>query len=264
MTPELQSLMRRHREACDFKQPHDPEKAADALLRWIRACGFEGDMNVRAAKNWEEAASAAWAAWAASAAWAAWDASYVSITAIGAQELSDESTRAKWLPLLEALEAGAWMCWVLPNEIVYVPVPQIKSEGATLTCLDGPAMVSLDLSLWFIDGLKVDEQIVMRPETQTIAQIDGEKNADVRSIRISRFGWPRYLKDSGAEPRHVSENYVTGCPEALYRTKDGNQRLVVVCPTGRQFAMGVPPEIETCEQAQRWLAPFEVNILSAT
>jgi hypothetical protein len=104
----------------------------------------------------------------------------------------------------------------------------------------------------------------MHPETQTIQQINSDSNADIRSIRIARFGWPRYLKDSGAKPIHEAKNYVTGCPEALYESADKSRKLVVVCPTGRTFAMGVPPQIQTCEQAQRWLAPHEGNCLLAT
>ena len=139
------------------------------------------------------------------------------------------------------------------------------ADNRTLHCEDGPAIEYPDgWKIWRLDGLPVDEQIVLRPMTQTLEQLDGEQNADIRSIRIARYGWPRYLRVSGATPRHESKNYVTGCPEALYRLRDGSQRLVVVCPTGRQFAMGVPAEIETCEQAQRWLAPQGVNILAAT
>ena len=103
----------------------------------------------------------------------------------------------------------------------------------------------------------------MNPESQTIDQINKEENADVRSIRIERFGWSNYLKTIGAEPVDESENYVTGCPEALYRTEHG-VRLVVVCPTGRTFAMGVPDEIKTCEQAQKWLGPANFECVSAT
>ena len=60
-------------------------------------------------------------------------------------------------------------------------------SGAALSYPDG-------WNLWVIDGMTVDEQIVMQPETQATTQIDSDNNADRRSIRISRFGWPRYLK----------------------------------------------------------------------
>jgi hypothetical protein len=108
--------------------------------------------------------------------------------------------------------------------------------------------------LWTIEGTPVNEQIVMRPETQTVEQIDKEANQDVRSIRIERFGWPRYIRESGAACIDGRDNAIEGTIEALYRCQDGSCRLVVTCPTGRVFALGVPGNVETCRQAQHWLA----------
>lgn len=108
--------------------------------------------------------------------------------------------------------------------------------------------------LYAIDGITVDEQIVLRPESQTIVQIDGEKNNDIKTIRINRFGWTRYLRESGAKCIDTRKNEIEGTQEALYRTKDGEQRLVAVCPTGRIFALGVPGDVKTCDQAQHYLA----------
>ena len=113
---------------------------------------------------------------------------------------------------------------------------------------------------WYLHGIQVDEQIVMRPETQTLEQIDGEENADVRAIRIARFGWPRYLQVSGAERLHASFNAVSNTPEALYRTNAGELQLVAGCPTGRLFAMPIgDPAVQTCQQAQNWLAGHPID-----
>ena len=126
----------------------------------------------------------------------------------------------------------------------------------------GPAVEWGDgWSLWSIDGISVDKQIVMQPETQSVEQIDSEHNADIRSIRIERFGWARYLKESGAEVVDERKNDIDGTTEALYQTARGERRLVAVCPTARVFAMGVPSQVKTCEAAQNWLAgekPFRV------
>jgi len=106
-----------------------------------------------------------------------------------------------------------------------------------------------------IEGVRVDEQIVMRPETQTVAQIESEPNMEVQRIRIERFGWPRYLSASGATVVDSSRNDIDGTREALMQTKNGQRRLVCSCPsTAKMFAMHVPREIQTCEQAQLWLA----------
>jgi hypothetical protein len=144
------------------------------------------------------------------------------------------------------------LCWVSERHNVLN-----RNESGRLHCENGPALAYPDgWLIWAIDGMLVDEQIVMRPETQSIAQIDGEKNADLRSIRIARFGWPVYLAKSGAECLDQRGNDIEGTREALYRTKSGDCRLVATCPTGRVFAMGVPPQTRNCEQAANFLNPF--------
>ena len=160
--------------------------------------------------------------------------------------------------------AGMWLLsqsagWWLPHKNMFWVSERHnllnRNTSGQLHCDDGPALAYPDgWRIWAINGLRVDQQIVMSPHTQTIPQIDGEQNNDVRSIRINRFGWPRYLSESGSDCRDERANDIEGTMEALYRTKAGDQRLVVTCPTGRLFALGVPSDVATCEQAQHWLA----------
>jgi len=120
-------------------------------------------------------------------------------------------------------------------------------------CEDGPSHEWSDgWKLWHIEGHRVDSQLVLRPETQTITQIEEETNQDIKAIRIARFGWDRYLKETGSECLDDYENVLEGTMEALYKTPSGETRLVATCATGRLFSMGVPPEITTCEQARLW------------
>lgn len=122
-------------------------------------------------------------------------------------------------------------------------------------CTTGPAYAWSDgWQLWYIDGFPVDEQIVMRPETQTIQQINGEENADIKAIRISRYGWPRYLKDINAKCLEEGPNDVDGTYEVLYECDNESNRFIAVCPTGRIFTMGVPPTVRTRAEAQKYLA----------
>ncbi len=83
--------------------------------------------------------------------------------------------------------------------------------------------------VWAIGGIRLDEQIVMRPESQTLKQIDNEQSQDIKSIRIERFGWTRYIRESNAKCiDSVDRNPISGTPEALYRLKDGSKRFVAV------------------------------------
>lgn len=131
---------------------------------------------------------------------------------------------------------------------------------------NGPAIRYRDgYSVWAVHGVRVTEQIIMRPETLTIDQINSENNQDVRSIMIDRFGWPKYLENSDAKCIDFRDNYIEGTKEALYVSPIGGLRLVVTCPTGRIFALGVKDGVKTCEDAQFWLSgDRKVNVIGRT
>jgi hypothetical protein len=99
------------------------------------------------------------------------------------------------------------------------------------------------------------EQIVMRPETLTIEQIHGEQNSDIQAIMIDRFGWPRYLEETGASLLDHRKNEVENTLESLFATDSYGLRLMVTCPTGRVFVKGLPSNagVTNCDEAQRWL-----------
>lgn len=78
-----------------------------------------------------------------------------------------------------------------------------KDEQNRPHCDDGPSHRWRDgWSLWYVHGVRVTEQIVMRPETLSVQQIDDEQNAEVRRVMIERFGQERYVRESGAKVVH--------------------------------------------------------------
>jgi hypothetical protein len=144
------------------------------------------------------------------------------------------------------------------------PAELRRDDSGRLSAADGPAMLYRDgWALWFLSGVRVDEQIVMRPETQKIAQIRSEQNEEVKRIRIARYagaklpeaeGWKRYFMDTGAKMIDRRANDIENTKEALVQTPDGLTSLVCACPsTGKVFSLEVPKEIKTTEQAQNWL-----------
>ena len=164
---------------------------------------------------------------------------------------------------LHARNAG-W-CWYGDRVAVISDRPDrlLFDENGGLHCDDGMAARWRDgWGLWMIHGIRVDEQIVMRPEAQTIEQINQEENADIKSIRIERFGWARYLKESRSKLLDHRHNDIENTMEALYDAPDGSRRLVATCPTGRVFVMGCPSDVQTCAQAQNWLGGDELDAKS--
>jgi hypothetical protein len=145
------------------------------------------------------------------------------------------------------------ICWVSERHNV------LNRDGrGRLHCENGPALAYPDgWSIWALHGVRLPtegEQIVLRPETQSLAQIDGEANAEIRRLRIQRYGWPRYLVAKNARVLDHRRNHVEGTQESLMQL--GEQRvLVCVCPsTGKIFSMEVDPECMNCAQAQLYLS----------
>lgn len=129
------------------------------------------------------------------------------------------------------------------------------SENYRLHCDDGPAMAYHDgFNFWVIHGVTVDEQIVMRPETQTIQQIENEKDEETRRIRIERFGWERYLKEAGAQKLDSRRNERDAQEEVLYQLKTIKRFVCTDPSTGRRYALGVPDHVKSCEDAQNWMS----------
>ena len=124
-------------------------------------------------------------------------------------------------------------------------------------CVDGPVLEWPDgQKLWAIEGFFVDEQLVMRPDTQSIEQIHNEQNLEIRRIRIERYGWENYLKNSNASVIDKRRNDIDGgCYEALCSVPglDNARVLLCTCPTGRVFNLLVPIDTATCAAAKTYL-----------
>ena len=169
--------------------------------------------------------------------------------------LSEKTARLEGL--WELCQSAGWalphehICWVSERHSVLR-----RNDSGRLHCEDGPALAYPDgWELWVVHGVAVDEQIVMRPETQTLEQIEADDNAESKRVRIERFGWPRYLRESGASVVAGRHNERDAQDEQLYVLRDGGKRFVCVDPsTGRKYALGVPKEITSCEQAQLWMS----------
>jgi hypothetical protein len=71
-----------------------------------------------------------------------------------------------------------------------------------LHCANGPAVAWADgWGVYAIHGVQIPfkrRHIVEHPEQITLAEIEGETNAEIRRVLIERFGMERYIQESGA------------------------------------------------------------------
>ena len=187
-------------------------------------------------------------------AWAGWDAYLTAFRDVFGLRLPQYEKYAHW----EQAAIHGGFRYMQPEFCMVCDFPErILIDDRNLShCEDGPSHRWRDgWSLYHLHGVVVPRHVIERPETITLDEIKSEENAEVRRIMIERYGWPRYLAATGAKVLHVRRNDVDLTDEALMQDGDGGRHLICACPsTARVYAMRVPREIESCEQAQKWLA----------
>jgi hypothetical protein len=162
--------------------------------------------------------------------------------------------------LKECLAWSAHCPYILFNDdIVYVsnrPNKVEYNDDRQLHCEDGMACSFNDgWGVYAIDGVHLDKQIVMEPETQTISEIRNESNEEVKRIRIERFGTGKFLKGIAAKIIDQRDNAIEATKEYLLSTDMDMNYLMCHCPsTAKDFYLEVPPETKTCSDAQNWLS----------
>jgi hypothetical protein len=129
---------------------------------------------------------------------------------------------------------------------------------------DAAAVVYPDgWSIYAWHGVRVADAIILHPESITVATIQAERNAEIRRVLLERYGFDRYLTDSGALPLHADE---TG---TLYRCElAGDEPLVMVSVRNRtpepdhsfkQYQLRVPPTMQTAREAVAWTFAMDAD-----
>lgn len=129
-------------------------------------------------------------------------------------------------PLRGVIEMGKLAGWWWPyDEAVIVtdrPTEIHRDEDGRLHNETGAAVLYSDgFGVWALHGLRVTQQIIEAPETLTVDQIKGERNAEVRRAMIERYGAERFLQASNAKVRHQDDRGI------LYEFPD--DRDITIC-----------------------------------
>lgn len=142
-----------------------------------------------------------------------------------------------------------------------------------LHCEDQPAMSFRDgFNVYAIHGVELPQYVVERPNEITVAKIEAEQNAEVRRIMTERFGYGRYLSETGAQVIDMDVIAVNtldesfgSMPRALMVDKQGQRWLVGTDgSTKRVYYMRAPNDANTCAQAHSALAGFDENQIIAS
>ena len=169
------------------------------------------------ASVWDSVRDSVWASvW--DSVYGAHDASWLAFhnffhDAIGLEEQTDKLGG----PWLLAQSAG-WaiphqnICWVSERHHILE-----RNERGQLHSVSGPAVAYPDgWTIYAVNGVRVPEFVIMRPQTITTNLIDAETNAEVRRVMIDRYkhgeeisGAAAYLRDAGGTTIDYDERWGT-------------------------------------------------------
>jgi hypothetical protein len=157
-------------------------------------------------------------------------------------------------PFVDAWEAGLWIYWITPKQIIACPRPALHLDGLRIHRADGPAMYwdsPNGARFWFWQGVRVAQHVIEAPEKITVAEIDAEANVEVRRVLVERYGSSRFLLDGGA--KEVSRD---GRGILYRRDLPGDEQLVMVrvqdSTDGREYFLRVPPTMTAPTEAIAW------------
>jgi hypothetical protein len=119
--------------------------------------------------------------------------------------------------------------------------------------------------LYSINGVVVDEQIVLRPETITVEQIQNESNQEKRRIMIERHGADKYLQAINATIVDVDLRGVQGGgARALMKDDEGDCWFIGTDgSTDRVYNMYVGKGFTSCKAAHEALSGFNEELIKA-
>lgn len=161
------------------------------------------------------------------------------------------------LPIVDALEAGLFLFWMLPDEVVCVPHPSISIVDQRVHRPDGPAVAwESGECHWFWRGVWVPQWLIEAPSKITSQSIMSERNQELRRCMIERFGAERLIREGNAQL--VSEDQYG----RLWRCDFGDRdpytivevRNATIDPDGthRTYFLSVPPAMNTAHEAVAW------------
>ncbi|MGH6816542.1 MAG: DUF6745 domain-containing protein [Hyphomicrobiaceae bacterium] len=173
-----------------------------------------------------------------------------------------------WLSMVDAFEAGLFLYWVTPKEVICVPAPMLSISDDRLHNEVGPAVEwPSGERYWFWKGTNVPQRLIEEPHSIAFEAITHEPNKELRRCMIERFGYECYLQAAGAEKVHEDETGVLWRCRAK-RTHNQTQNIedwiddisVVEAfdgplqPDGtrKRFFLPVPWTCRTAKEAVEW------------
>ncbi len=160
--------------------------------------------------------------------------------------------------LVEMAKIGWWAPYDTDCFLSLPPVSISLDDENELHNEEGPAIAYSDgVKIYCIHGVRVPENVILEPENQTLSEIIEEVNEEVKRIRITRYGWGRFLEEAGAiieDSKLVTLDEVQWLESLYYLESQNLKALATYDPsTGRPYFLEVSLDCDTCTEAQQYL-----------
>jgi hypothetical protein len=198
--------------------------------------------------------------------WYSWDLSWVAVTALGARQ-NNKPAVLQWSgPLLEAYLFGCWSLYWTDDTLYWVAKPTLvfdpTASSKILHCANGPAVLSDVEDLYFWRGTIIPAEWIEDKSGLDAKTALTWPNIEQRRIACSEIvGWNRILSELEARTIDADGDPQIGTlVEVVLPDLPRPARFLrVKCGTGREFVVGIPPNVETALSAQAWMQGVELK-----
>ena len=112
------------------------------------------------------------------------------------------------------------------------------------------------IAMWH--GTRIPDEWISDPNQPTVQDAISHENAELRRCAAEMLGWDKVLTELKARVIHEDPDPNIGTLLEVDLPEIGTERFLrVLCGTNRQFAMPVPPDIQTAMQAQAWMVGLD-------
>jgi hypothetical protein len=110
-------------------------------------------------------------------------------------------------PLMDLAEhCGWWWAFEPAAVLTEKPIKLNRDEQGRLHSLTEASLLFPDgWGLWCSHGVRVPKHVIESPETITVAEIDGERNVEVRRVMLEQMGFSRFIEKANAKELHRDE-----------------------------------------------------------
>ena len=139
------------------------------------------------------------------------------------------------------------------------PSKIMMDDEDRLHCENGPAISYRDgFSVYAWHGVRIPAEWIENKASVTAKNALTWENVEQRRAACEILGWHKILDELDAQVIDTDEDPMIGTLVEVDIPEIGRERFLrVLCGTGREFALPVPPNMKTALQANAWTFGYD-------